>query len=96
MNRCETCKIGHESMKSEEPACCAWFLWNVWVDNKSVDTCPQYVPLDSLQKVHYKGDCRLSGHIVSWVDDDHFIAYVTNRYGTKGEMLCHKDNWWFN
>lgn len=94
MCKCDTCKVEAGIQNSGELGCCAWFLENVWANNKSVDTCPVYSPVDSLQKVTYKGDCRLTGYIVRWIGEDQFIAYVTNRYGTKGEMLCHKDSWW--
>lgn len=94
MCKCDTCKIEMSIRESNEPGCCAWFLDNVWANGKSVDTCPVYRPLDSLQKIAYKGDCRLSGRIVRWIDENQFIGYVKNRFGTQGEMLCHKDSWW--
>ena len=40
--KCGTCKVMEELNKSEEPACCSWFMGNVVCGNKSVDDCDVY------------------------------------------------------
>lgn len=37
--KCDTCKIMKESCESKEPACCAWYMDNVVLCNKSVEDC---------------------------------------------------------
>lgn len=40
--KCEKCKIMNELYESKEPACCAWYMDNVVLGNKSVEDCGCY------------------------------------------------------
>ena len=40
--KCDSCKVMEEINKSEEPACCRWFMDNVVCGDKSVDDCNSY------------------------------------------------------
>ena len=42
MSKCNTCKVMADIYNSKDPACCAWFMDNVVLGNKSVDDCPKY------------------------------------------------------
>jgi hypothetical protein len=91
---CDTCKVEASIRKSNEPACCAWYLENVVVGGASVNKCPVYKPIESMQVVHSKLCSALTGHIVRWLDSNQFIALIINRDGRRGEMICHTDYWY--
>lgn len=93
MNRCDVCRVKESVEKSNEPACCAWYLENVVVGNKTVDNCTAFEPAESLVKIVSTICPNLTGHILRWIDSNQFIAVVTSRDGTVGEMICHKDCW---
>lgn len=40
--KCDTCKIQEDINKSEEPACCVWFMENVVCGNKTPEDCTWY------------------------------------------------------
>lgn len=44
--RCETCQVYADALKSNEPACCKWFIDNVVCGDKSVKSCPNYKPAE--------------------------------------------------
>lgn len=90
---CDTCKIEASIRSSDEPGCCAWYLENVVVCGISVDLCPVYKPVDTLQKVGSKICPNLSGYILRWINSEQFIASIVNRNGKRGEMICHIDFW---
>lgn len=43
--KCATCQVRCDIDKSEEPACCKWFLDNVVIGGDSVKNCTEYVPV---------------------------------------------------
>lgn len=90
---CDTCKVEASILKSNEPACCAWYMDNVVIGGVSVDSCTAYNPVDTVKKVISKIDPTMCGFIMKWVDSNQFIARVTNRFGNTGVMICHKDYW---
>lgn len=50
MHKCDTCKVHIETIKSNEPACCKWFIDNVVVGGKSVKDCDVYEPINEEKK----------------------------------------------
>lgn len=40
--KCDTCRILKESNESKEPACCAWYIDNIVLGDKSVEDCNCY------------------------------------------------------
>ena len=42
--RCKICKVHDEMNKSEQPACCAWFIINVVCGDKTIEECTAYIP----------------------------------------------------
>ena len=44
--KCETCKIAHEM---PDMVCCAWFMDNVVLGDKTSEDCTEYVPCDKLK-----------------------------------------------
>ena len=93
MCKCDTCKVEESIRKSNEPACCAWYMDNVVISGASVDVCPVYKPIDSMQEVVSNLCPTMTGRVVRWINSEQFIAYITNRLGQGGEMICHKDYW---
>lgn len=93
MSLCDTCKVEESIRKSREPACCAWYLENVVIAGSSVDRCSKYEPIDTLKKVYNKLCPTLTGYILRWINSELFIARITNRFGTTGEMICNKKHW---
>lgn len=43
---CQTCKVQVDSLKSEIPCVCNWYLRNVINGNKSTKSCPNYKPAE--------------------------------------------------
>lgn len=39
---CKKCKIYKKVAQSKKPSCCAWYLDNVVLGDKSVKDCPRY------------------------------------------------------
>lgn len=93
MCRCDTCKVEESIRKSNEPACCAWYLDNVFIGGLSISQCPVYEPIESLQMMRSKLSPRLTGHVIRWIDSEQFIIAVTNRDGKIGEMIGHTEFW---
>lgn len=93
MSKCDTCKVEESIVNSNIPACCKWYMENVVIGGRSEDDCTMYEPVGTLAKVVSKLDSHMFGHILRWIDDNTFIASVINRFGTRGEMVCHKDYW---
>lgn len=93
MSKCDTCQVEMNIRKSSESVCCKWYMDNVVIGGSSVDRCTAYEPVDTLTKVYSKLCPTLCGHILRWIDDKRFIASITNRYGRRGEMICHTDYW---
>lgn len=42
--KCETCEVMKLIKASKEPACCVWYMDNVFFGDKSVDDCTEYEP----------------------------------------------------
>lgn len=43
---CKTCQVYADSLKSETPCICNWYLHNVLKGDKSVKSCPNYKPAE--------------------------------------------------
>lgn len=93
MKRCDLCKVHESAQNSKEPSCCKWYMDNVVIGDKTIDSCTDFEPIDDCIRVVSNICPNLTGHILRWVTSETFIALVTNRFGSMGEMICHKDCW---
>lgn len=52
--KCKNCLIHKQMIESKEPSCCAWYIDNVVLGNKSVDECTEHIDLDNDSKKEEK------------------------------------------
>lgn len=46
--KCDKCKVQMCVKESKEPACCKWFIDNVFILGKSVEECELYEPIEEM------------------------------------------------
>ena len=44
--KCMSCKVYHEILKSDVPACCKWFMDNIVIGDCVIEECTEYEPVE--------------------------------------------------
>lgn len=45
-DKCEDCLIMDRMRDCEDACCCVWYMDNVVLDNKTVDECTAFIPMN--------------------------------------------------